>query len=256
VSVDPTIERIMRELRSRGFDLCGVASTQLHDVEVARPHRLGSSDGEDRLVIVVGHSRGWWRGCLDQLESDPALLDLRDPIEEVAQRMLGGALLSSAAGEWLADGRWRVRYAHERFPPSMRRLAVQAGLASFGPAGFGAHARWGPWIAFRAAIVTHWPPPILQTPTPGPCEGCSGPCGPAMKAAHQAFPIPVGATRLPQEGWRAYANARATCPVGEDARYDPCQLEYHYTHAPKVLRRAVDQRRRCASKKSKTRSSI
>ena len=254
--VDPILSDLMRELSSRGFDLCGLASARRHDRGVPTPRQLLSTAVGDRLVVVVGHSRGWWDRCLDTLVEEPALLDSLDPIDEVAERMVEAAVRVSAPAESLPDGAWEVRYAHAQHPPSMRDLAAQAGLASFGPAGLGAHARWGPWISFRAAIVTTWPAPTAGETSSGPCEGCRGPCGPAMEEARRAAPIPAGATRLPLAGWRAYADARAICPVGTDARYGADQLEYHYTHGRDVLRRALAQRRRCSSKKSKTRSSI
>ena len=154
---EPGVARIVRELNSRGFDVCGVASAKRHDRAVPPANRLRNKEPEaDQLVVVVGHSRGWWGRCLDALASDPALLERSAPIDAVTEGMLSatiGALLS--AGEGQAGG-WGVRYAHEAAPPSMRDLAIQAGLASLGPAGLVAHPRWGPWISFRAAIVTPW----------------------------------------------------------------------------------------------------
>lgn len=77
-----------------------------------------------------------------------------------------------------------------------------------------------------------------------------------MEEASRKYPLTADATRVPVDGWRAYAGARLACPVGAEERYDPLQLEYHYTHAREVLRAAITQRGKCSTKKSKTRSSM
>lgn len=242
---EPSVARVVRELNSRGFDVCGVASAKRHDRSVPAPNRLLNTEGEtDQLVVLVGHSRGWWVRCLDALAHDPALLECSDPLDAVTEHMLSAAMGALLTPGQAQAGRWRVRCAHEATPPSMRDLAIQAGLASLGPAGLVAHPQWGPWISFRAAIVTPWAAASLETGAVGPCHGCPGPCGPAMEEALRAAPIPVGATRVPVESWRVYAEARASCPVGAAERYGHDQLEYHYTHDRDVLRRAVAQRRK------------
>ncbi|MGE0611616.1 MAG: hypothetical protein AB7O70_04630, partial [Hyphomicrobiales bacterium] len=118
-----------------------------------------------------------------------------------------------------------------------QRWAMRAGGFSQSPLGVLAHARYGPWIAFRGALLSPDPCPE-PPPAPGPCENCTGkPCldacpADALSRGHSYDP---GACRahVAHDGWETCGArgclVRHACPAGRDFAYAPEQARFHMT---------------------------
>lgn len=118
-----------------------------------------------------------------------------------------------------------------------QRWAARAGGFSQSPLGVLAHERYGPWVAFRGALLSPEPCPE-PPPAPGPCESCiAKPCLDACPsgalARGQAYRPDVCRSHIRGEG-RETCGAhgclvRHACPVGRGFAYRPEQARFHMT---------------------------
>ena len=244
---DLAITSLLSALRSRSFDLLGLASARAHDHGVPVAHRLLQPEMADRAVIVVGASDHWWPRALACLDADPTLRAAEHPLEAHLERELRAAL-ETAAARHARMSSWDLRLAHGRQPPSMRALASLSGLASASPSGLSAHAVFGTWISWFAAVVTDLPAPSRDAPATEPCASCPAPCEATRREVAARFPIDPDAATVPRAGWRAHVEVRAACPVGAAHRFSDDRIEYHYTHDRAALERALAHWRRCSSR--------
>jgi epoxyqueuosine reductase len=129
---------------------------------------------------------------------------------------------------------------------SFMRLARAAGLGVPSRLGVLIHPVFGPWIAFRAAVLV---PEVVSAPRPAdqfdPCPGCAQPACMAACPGRAVGPggWDVGAcaaTRADADDPCAGGcHARLACVVGPEHRYPEAALEHHQAHARPMLLRAV-----------------
>jgi hypothetical protein len=169
-----------------------------------------------------------------------------DPIDEYSVRHVERWLTAQAAEARLS--RWRVVY------PGAQSLAIdlqafgrRAGWHHASPFMVGINARWGPWFAYRVAVLAD----TRCAPTPAwteatPCMACSErPCSVACpgKAAGadggQGFALErcIDYRRQPDSACRATCVARLACPVAADARYSAAQLRHSYSISLAMIER-------------------
>jgi len=133
-------------------------------------------------------------------------------------------------------------FSHARRIVPFLAFLQDTSLLRMTPFGVGVHARFGPWFAWRAAVLTSLPLPASALPTKNtaaesprqesPCVACPAPCTDAC---------PAGVVAKAGFGWqgcvdfrvreapcRATCLAREACPVGAEFRYAPEQMAYHY----------------------------
>jgi methylmalonic aciduria homocystinuria type C protein len=92
---------------------------------------------------------------------------------------------------------------------------------------------FGPWVGLRALVSFDDPGAATEPAAPAPpCPHCAADCAPAWAALN-----PASSEAEFRRDWRAWADARAACPLGAAHRYSEDQLAYHYTHDRDILRR-------------------
>lgn len=100
------------------------------------------------------------------------------------------------------------------------------------PFGVTIDPQYGPWFAWRAAVLTRLAWPASPLPAASPCALCPAPCvaacpsGAVDKAGFDWRTC--AAYRLGEETCRESCLARLACPVGSDYRYVDEQFHYHY----------------------------
>ena len=190
-------------LESAGIDLCA-------DL----PYR-------GRAAVLLASTRALWAPFVAWLRALPARAEVPNPLDTyVAERV--AELLPGREVVWpWAEG-----------APGFVALAVQAGLLWRGPGGLGIHRRYGPWVGLRGLVLLDEPPAAREVAPAPACLLCATCCAPAWAA----LPAPESEASFRRE-WRAWASARASCPLGADHRYGDDQLAYHYTHDRDILRR-------------------
>lgn len=170
--------------------------------------------------VLYGNTGGLWPVFAAEIARGASA----NPIDEWARAEVGRLYAASPVA-------WEARFSYERPPRrvAMQQLARVSGLASLSPTHLSVHPVYGPWIAFRAAVVEdadfegESSGPALE-----PCASCKAPC---MEPYQQALAMSEG--RLPVRadvvaGWRAWLAVRDACPVGRDQRYPDAQIRYHY----------------------------
>jgi methylmalonic aciduria homocystinuria type C protein len=234
---------LAERLAGVGFDLVAAGRVADYHRQLAptAEFRLAPFPGvcapEERLVVLIGHSRAVWAPFLAALAREPWRREVANPLDAWTADVLTAALAVAVPPGVRTD-----TYAYWEPPPrrvAMQVLAAALGLAARGPAGLSAHPIHGPWIAFRAAVVIDTPGP-LPTGTPAPsnadvCARCARtPCAPALAAAlaatatHDAPGVAAS--------WQRWVAVRDACPIGRDRRYSEAQLRYHYTGDRRALR--------------------
>ena len=146
--------------------------------------------------------------------------------ERAVERVLG-ALREADAGAVAV-----YPFEHARRIVPFLAFLQDTSLLRVTPFGVAVHARFGPWFAWRAAVLTSLPLPASSLSAESPCAACPAPCTDAC---------PAGVVAKAGFGWqgcvdfrvreapcRATCLARQACPVGVEFRYGPEQMAYHY----------------------------
>jgi epoxyqueuosine reductase len=161
------------------------------------------------------------------------------------------AIARAALGD--APGTWRVVFPFGRGDgePALpfQHLGMAAGLPAPGPLGLQIHPTYGPWWAYRAALLSRLPVAdaatgsLVPEPLSDACATCAGPCRSACPAAavlSAGFVFaPCRARRLAEGSSCAHACvARLACPVGGGYAYGTSQIAFHMEASLVSLRRS------------------
>lgn len=180
------------------------------------------------LVPVVNAGSDFW----PHFTASPEFADGKpDPLNRWTRRVVSAIAASLGAGAVFPfDG-----------PPFLpfQQWALRTGTVSPSPLGVLAHRTWGPWFAFRGALVfgdAFEPEPTAREPGGGPCEACAEkPCLDACPAGAlgrthgyrpavcRSFVAADGAASCGARG----CLVRHACPVGRDFAYRPEQARFH-----------------------------
>lgn len=132
-------------------------------------------------------------------------------------------------------------FRHARQLLGFQQVLAPTGLTTVRPFGLTVEPTYGPWMAWRAAIVTALPLPSTPPLAEHPCTGCPAPCAsacPAGAVSPAGFDWPGCADhRLRDPGCHERCDARLACPVGAAHRYGEAQLRFHYCAGLREIRR-------------------
>ena len=165
-----------------GIDIVEGTRVDRYNAAVEPLYRLPDFGRDDALVVLFGNSRALWQPFVAWLRAEPARLNLADPVDSYAERVVRGAL-----EKVIPTTPWTVRYAPE---PPPRRVAMQhlgsaVGVACLSPSHLSVHPELGPWLAWRAAAVVDVAGPASAEPAKDLCGPCPKPCMPALDRAVQ-----------------------------------------------------------------------
>lgn len=204
---------------SAGLDLAARLRAGDYNRRVAPAHRIEDCGDPDTLVLVIGNTRRLWPAFVAALRVEPARVEDHAPLDVFVEEIVRAAV----AGVTDAV----VRYAHRAEPAhlSFQLLAEVSGLAWRSPAHLSVHARYGPWIALRAAVVLPGSQASHNPASRRTCFHCPHGC---EKRLAQLAPQTAG--------WRDWLSVREACPLGREYRYSREQSAYHYTKSRDLLR--------------------
>ncbi|MGD0288226.1 MAG: hypothetical protein ABSC63_01000 [Candidatus Binataceae bacterium] len=247
--MNDSLGEIRRAATRHGFNLIAAISADRYDRAVTAAMRTDAFDSADapaaaRSIVVVGNGGGdFWRAFSEFAERNPGWRDRANPLDdftrEVIERDVVPAVRQSGA-------RCRTVYPFMDGGPTLNfiELAKLAGLGGPSIIGVVVHPVYGPWIAFRAALIVD-----VDLDSPGaalgfdPCPGCvPRSCIAACPASAVAFPagwdVPKCLThRVEVETDCALrCHARAGCVLGPEHRYPDEELEYHQRRALAAMR--------------------
>lgn len=235
---------MLAELRAAlapdGLNLVGAAAVAEYDSLLASEHALARRFPEAVTAIVVGNGGGaFWRAFRAACAGSPALAADPDPLDRFTEACVDQAVRRVAGGV-SCRVLYPFRFASE--PVSFLRLAAVAGLGTAGRVGVLLHPEYGPWIAFRAAVLV---PFAVDAPRPAegfdPCPGCVEracmPACPAGAVSDDGWDIPRCAAYRAREadGCAAGCHARVACVIGRAHRYPADALAHHQRRAKPAL---------------------
>jgi hypothetical protein len=209
----------------------GAASLPTQSANLAPPSRFHP---DYRCALLLGSAGpAFWQGFRIGAAGPPDLA--RNPLDAYSERVVEA--LAGILRAWDPTALAVYPFRHLRRLLGFQWLADAAGAPS-SPAPFGValDVEFGPWFAWRGALLTRLAPPPLQAPLPapaaGPCAPCPAPCAeacPAGAVSKSGFDWQrCAAYRLAEPTCKETCLARLACPVGTAYRYGPEQMAYHY----------------------------
>ncbi len=223
----PHGEQVVRALRrssgEAGFDLVQPFEIGWYNSVVDPALRLEDFGSDRNLGVLIGNTRALWPRLLARLKRDAELRAAHNPLERYTEE----AVTHAVSGLGVPA---RVRWSHAAGEGlvAMQRLAHVAGLAYLSETHLSVHARFGPWLALRAAVSFDVCAPALQRPELGhPCGSCTERCWPAFERACAA-PGEVVSAQAMRANFPLWLAVRDACPTGRAHRYGDEQILYHY----------------------------
>jgi len=246
-----SLAEIRRAAARHGLNLVAAIPSDRYDRTVGPALRVDVLDGAEaaaparaRSIVLVGNGGGdFWRAYSEFAERHPGWRERANPLDDYTREVIERDV-APAARE--SGTRCRTVYPFMQGGATLNfiELAKLAGLGGPSIIGVVVHPVYGPWIAFRAALIVD-----LELDSPGaalgfdPCPGCvSRSCMAACPASAVAFPagwdIPKCLThRVEVEGGCASrCHARAGCVIGPEHRYPDDELAYHQGRALAAMR--------------------
>jgi hypothetical protein len=253
-ALENPLETIRRIASRQGLNLIAAIPADRYDRAVAPALRTDAFDSTisssvKRSIVIVGNGGGdFWRAFSDFANSHPGWRDRANPLDdftrEIIEREVVPALCESGS-QCLAV----FPFINGGSTLNFIELAKLAGLGGPSIIGVVVHPVYGPWIAFRAALILN-----IDLDSPGealgfdPCLGCvPRGCISACPATAVAFPagweIPRCLThRVEVEpDCAARCHARVGCVLGPEHRYPDDELAYHQRHALIAMRPWYDE---------------
>jgi hypothetical protein len=232
-----------------GLNLVAAIPADRYDSLASPAMRASSIDPACRSIVVAANGGGdFWRAFTEHGARNPGWMERDNPLDDFT-RLVAESRLAPA-----------MRASGFRCVPvfpfiggatlNFMRLGQLVGIAGPSIIGVLVHPEYGPWIAFRVALLLD-----VEADEPGaaagfdPCPGCAErSCIAACPAGAVAFPsgwdIPRCLThRIEAEAECApRCHARAECVIGPEHRYQEDELAYHQARALKAMRPYYEKR--------------
>ncbi|MGA2409350.1 MAG: hypothetical protein ABSG46_03040, partial [Candidatus Binataceae bacterium] len=185
----PLLESIRRSAAPFGLNLVAAVSVDSYDAIAPPSMRARTLSANAQSIVVIGNGGGaFWNAFTTYAEANPGWRERTHPLDDftraiierdVVAPMLRQRIACTAAYPFVGEGAL-----------SFIALGKLAGLGGPSILGVLIHPLYGPWIAFRGALLVD-----VAIDAPGeaigfdPCPGCTTrTCIPACPAAAVGFP--------------------------------------------------------------------
>lgn len=239
-----TLETIRRASAPQGLNLVAATSVARYDAAVAVQSRAGALDRDAKSIVVIGNGGGaLWHALKIHAERNPGWWKRDNPLDDFTREVVERDVASAARA---LGRRCTVLFPFMSDGPTLNfiELGKAAGIAGPSILGVTVHPIYGPWIAFRAALLLD-----EEIDSPGdalgfdPCPRCTArTCIPACPAGavsiDSEWDIPKCLThRVEVEAdCTPRCHARAGCVLGPEHRYPDDELAYHQMRALRSMR--------------------
>ena len=232
-----------------GLNLVAAIPADRYDSAVAPAYRTGSFVSAElpatpRSIVLIGNGGGdFWRAFSDFADRNSGWRERANPLDDFTREIIEREVVAAARD---AGARCVAIYPFVNGGPLLNfiELAKVTGLGGPSIIGVVLHPTYGPWMAFRAALIID-----VEVELPGaatgfdPCPTCvPRSCIAACPATAVSFPagwdIPKCLThRIEVEAdCAARCHARVACVVGPEHRYPDDELAYHHGRALGAMR--------------------
>ncbi|HUO06630.1 MAG TPA: hypothetical protein VMU16_15655 [Candidatus Binataceae bacterium] len=243
------LDSIRRACAPFGFNLSAAVPVARYDAAVNEAARAGAIDPRAKSIVIIGNGGGMmWKALKTHAEQNPEWWERENPLDdftrEVIEREAATAARNSGAHvtvvyPFMSGGGPTLNFIE---------LAKVAGIAGPSILGVAVHPVYGPWIAFRAALLID-----VEIDSPGDAVGFD-PC-PGCRARSCIAACPVGAINF-SAGWdipkclthrveveadcARRCHARVACVLGPEHRYPDDEMAYHQMRALRSMRPYYD----------------
>ena len=242
--VTSTLDRIRRAAAPHGLNLVAATPVARYDDAVKEISRASAMDPIARSIVVIGNGGGaLWDALKSHAAKNPGWWNRENPLDdftrEVVERDLAAPLRASGLRCTTV-----YPFMSNSATLSFIDLGKVAGISGPSILGVTVHPVYGPWIAFRAALLLD-----EELDAPGnalgfdPCPSCTArTCIPACPAGavsvESGWDIPKCLThRVEVEpDCTPRCHARAGCVLGPEHRYPDDELAYHQMRALRSMR--------------------
>lgn len=238
------IEKIRRAGAPYGLNLVATAAVDRYDAAVTESYRARAIAPDARTIIVVANGGGeLWAALKRHADGNPGWWQRANPLDDFTHEIVEREIAPAARSEG-ANVRVIYPFMNNAATLNFIELGKAASLAGPSILGVVVHPVYGPWIAFRAAILID-----REIDAPGaalafdPCPSCTvRSCIPACPVSAVAFPagwdIPKCLTHRVEDepDCAPRCHARAGCVLGPEHRYPDDELAYHQARALRAMR--------------------
>lgn len=235
----------VRSLERRGLDCSACVSLGTYNAAApsAAAIKGAGKHQESCLVVVFGNSKVLWDHFVDAYKEDKDVRDSADPLDAFVEKATR-ASIREALG--LTDDEEipgvRVYWSKDTEDGKLvaiQRMAHEARLAYLDETTHQSiHPKFGPWCAFRGAIVFDDVMGPDAMPAPMTCPVSDE----ALKDASQAFDVAIknytNTSGEDPEQWKLWLAARDAMDGGKfvEHRYGEDQMHWHYQVDRKTIR--------------------
>lgn len=230
--------------RRFGLNLIAALPAEQYDRVAAPAFRALAVRPGSRSIVVIGNGGAdFWRIFKAHATENPSWFERDNPLDdytrEVVEREIVVPVRAAGVGCSVL-----FPFGGSGRTLNFMQLATLSGLAGPSIIGVVVHPVFGPWIAFRAALLLD-----REINHPGdavnfdPCPTCSTrSCINACPATAVSFPSGWDIPKCLKHRVEAHpdcsegCHARVACVLGPDKRYPDDELAYHQARALQVMR--------------------
>jgi epoxyqueuosine reductase QueG len=236
-------DRIARNAQRFGLNLIAALPAERYELAAAPAYRADNISPGCRSIVVIGNGGAdFWSTYKAHAAKTPGWLQRDNPLDDFTCEVIEKQIVMPIQAEGV---RCFTVYPFGSGGPTLNfmQLAMLAGLAAPSIIGVVVHPVFGPWIAFRAALLLD-----SEIDHPGdaigfdPCPTCSSrSCISACPAAAVSFPSGWNIPKCLAHRVEAHpdcadrCHARVACVLAPDRRYPDDELAYHQARALRVM---------------------
>ncbi len=238
------IEKIRGASEPYGLNLVAAVPAARYDAAVTEPYRAGAIDSHAKSIVVIGNGgSALWSALTKHAERNPGWWKRDHPLDDFTRTAVENEIAAAARESGV---RCTIVFPFMQGKATLNfiELGKASGLAGPSILGVVVHPRFGPWIAFRAALLID---ALIDEPGEArdfdPCPTCATrSCIAACPTAAVAFPsgwdIPRCLTyRIEAEpDCSRGCHARIACVLGPEHRYPDDELAHHQGRALAAMR--------------------
>jgi len=240
--VDSILDKVRASAAKSGLNLVAATPSDRYDAAVTPPYRTDAIAPGARSIIVIGNGGGvFWNAFKRHADENQGWMARDNPLDDFTRGVIERDIVPTLAGFTHT-----IIYPFMSNGPALNFMEAgkSAGLSGPSIIGVVVHPTYGPWIAFRAAILLG---ELIDAPGEAyrfdPCPSCTArtcisacPAGAVSVASGWDIPkclthrVEVEADCAPR------CHARAGCVLGPEHRYPEDELAYHQMRALRAMR--------------------
>ena len=242
--MNPILEAVTAAAAPSGLNLVAATPAERYAAVVQPEYRAAAIAPGARSIIVIGNGGGaFWKAFKRHADENAGWTARDNPLDDftrmVVERDVAPALAKSSLS-------YTIIYPFMSSGPTLNFMEAGKAAGLSGPSILGVvvHPVYGPWIAFRAAILVN---ELLNAPGEGrgfdPCPSCEvrsciSACPAGAVGVEKGWDIPKCLThRVEVEPDCApRCHARAGCVLGPEHRYPDDELAYHQMRSLRAMR--------------------